>query len=74
MVLRGVRATLPTSPRLAVEVLPPDLSTRVRTRLEAWCDERVPLSVRNKVVLQFRIRGDAVVLLEMRAHWQVAGA
>ena len=39
---------------------------RVSKRLRAYCDARIPIHVRNKLRLGFRIVGHAVVLFEER--------
>ena len=38
--------------------------------LEAYCERRVPLHIRDSVALQFRFRGDDVVLFEKRPVFQ----
>lgn len=47
-------------------MLDDETKAHVANALEQYCDERVPIHVRDKVVLQFRFRGNAVVLFERR--------
>ena len=41
--------------------------------LTALCERRVPVSVRHQVRLEFRFRGNEVVLFERRPPWQRDG-
>ena len=43
---------------------------QIMQTLDAFCDERVPIAVRDKVVLQYRIRGNDVVLFEKRPFFR----
>jgi hypothetical protein len=42
---------------------------RVERALDKFC-ERVPLAVRSQLTYEYRFRGNAVVLLERRPHFQ----
>jgi len=44
---------------------------RVTKRLAAFCDARVPASVRNKLRVGFRIKGNEVVLFEERPDFHL---
>lgn len=44
---------------------------RVTKRLAAFCDARVPVAVRNKLRLGFRLKGNEVVLFEERPDFQL---
>ena len=41
----------------------------VETRLAAYCNNRIPVTVRNKVRLIFKIRGNKVTLFETRPYF-----
>jgi len=43
---------------------------QIMQTLDAFCDERVPIAVRDKVVLQYRIRGNDVLLFEKRPFFR----
>jgi len=45
----------------------------IERNLTLFCDARVPLMVRDKVVLQFRFEAQTVVLFEKRPHFARAG-
>ena len=42
----------------------------VETRLSQYCKNRIPLSVRHKVSLEFKIRGNNVTLYEARPFFR----
>ena len=42
--------------------------------LQAYCDARVPLEVRDQVEVRFRFEGLSVVLVEARPAWNRPGA
>lgn len=45
----------------------PEFTKRlVESKLSSYCDQRVPLHVRDQVKLAFKIRGDSVTLFEQR--------
>jgi len=41
----------------------------VETRLSIYCENRIPVTVRNKVRLAFKIRGNNVTLYETRPYF-----
>lgn len=41
--------------------------------LEPWFERRVPLMVRDKLALQYRVTRHDVLLFEKRPHWRNAG-
>ena len=41
--------------------------------LDAFCDSRVPIAVRDKIVLQYRFKGNDVVLFEKRPVFKLPG-
>lgn len=43
---------------------------RVQRLFENYCDERIPLILRGKVKLEYRIRGNEVILYESRVHYK----
>jgi hypothetical protein len=46
--------------------LPPDVRDKVETRLERYCEARIPERVRHQLRLTYRIRGNLVTLVEER--------
>ena len=46
---------------------------RIIRVLDAYCERRVPLHVRDKLALQFRIKGQDVILFEKRPHFRRQG-
>jgi hypothetical protein len=44
--------------------------TRISAELDAYFDRRVPIMVRDKVVLQYKWRGDSVTILERRPYFR----
>ena len=50
--------------------LPTEQQAQVMKTLDAYCDERVPIAVRDKVVLQYRIHGHDVLLFEKRPFFR----
>lgn len=54
--------------------LPQEVRRSAETLLEAYCERRVPLHVRDSVRLSFRVRGNSVTLVENRAPWKGNGS
>ncbi len=50
--------------------LPSEQQDQIMQILDAFCDERVPIAVRDKVVLHYRIRSNDVVLFEKRPFFR----
>ena len=50
--------------------LPEFTKQLVESRLSSYCEERVPLHVRDQVRLAFKIRGNSVTLFEQRPNFQ----
>ena len=50
-------------------MLTDDQREEVILMFEAYCEERVPLEVRDRLALQFRIVGPEVILYEKRPHF-----
>ena len=46
---------------------------RVEKLLTAYCETKIPSHLRDRIRLEFRIRGNEVSLFESRPHWQGAG-
>ncbi|MCZ6691658.1 MAG: DUF3024 domain-containing protein [Planctomycetota bacterium] len=46
---------------------------RIIRVLDAYCERSVPLHVRDKLALQFRIKGQDVILFEKRPHFRREG-
>ena len=46
---------------------------RVSKLLNGYCDQRVPLQIRNELELRFRFEGNSVVLYERRPAWNRLG-
>jgi hypothetical protein len=51
-------------------VIPQDELAYATEVLEEFCEERTPVMVRDKVVLQFRVEGQAIVLYEKRPFFR----
>jgi hypothetical protein len=47
----------------------PDLIAQISARLDIYFDGRVPLMVRDKVVLQYRWHASSVTIFEKRPHF-----
>ncbi len=54
--------------------LPQEVRRSAEALLGAFCERRVPLHVRDKVRLSFRVRGNSVSLVEKRAPWRGNGS
>ena len=52
-------------------MLDDEIKARNTRRLTAYCDEKVPLRIRDRLVLQFRFENQSVVLLERRPYFRV---
>ena len=49
--------------------LPEFTQKLVKTRLSKYCENRIPVTIRNKVRLAFKIRGNKVTLCETRPYF-----
>jgi hypothetical protein len=43
----------------------------VEKDITAYCEEKVPLNIRDKVRLGYKIRGNSITLLEIRPHYSI---
>lgn len=43
---------------------------RVQQLFDNYCDERIPILLQGKLKLEYRIRGDEVILYESRVHYK----
>lgn len=46
----------------------PDTKTRIAAILDEWFERRVPIMLRDQLVLQYRWRGETVTVLERRPY------
>jgi hypothetical protein len=46
---------------------------RIEKIFADYCEEKIPLDIRNQVKIEFLIRGDEVSLFECRAPWKGEG-
>jgi hypothetical protein len=51
----------------------PDELAQISDILDPWCEERVPIMVRDKLVLQYRVERHDVVLFEKRPAFRRPG-
>lgn len=56
-----------TNPRMTLPVLTLHVA---RTKLAAYCEQKVPAEEREHVRLDFEIDGDALILVESRPHFR----
>ena len=47
---------------------------RVEKLLKEYCEAKIPSHLRDRIRLEYRIRGNEVSLYESRPHWQGNGA
>lgn len=50
--------------------LPEFTKQLIESELSSYCEQRVPLHVRNQVKLTYRIKGNSVTLIEQRRSFQ----
>jgi len=50
--------------------IPPLIKELAEQKLKKYCDERIPVHVRDKLRLSYGFRGNTVTLFEERAPWR----
>ena len=50
-----------------------DELSHISALLDPWMERRVPIMVRDQLVLQYRVKRHDILLFEKRPHWRRAG-
>ena len=50
--------------------IPIKVSKDVETKLAAYCDNKVPKAIRDKLALSYKIERNSIILYEIRPHYQ----
>jgi hypothetical protein len=50
--------------------LPPDVRDAATAHVAVFCRERCPKELRDEVVLEYEVRGNAITIVECRAPWR----
>jgi hypothetical protein len=50
-------------------VIPQSVVERIERKLTKYCEKKVPITIRNKVSLHYKIKGNSIFLYEKRPHY-----
>jgi hypothetical protein len=51
--------------------IPTELIKKIEIELQKYCNNRIPLEMREKVILVYKIEGNSIILIEKRPHFKI---